>query len=42
MIAGNIANRLTATGNRKACHVTINALDMARIMLQGSGTEFKV
>jgi hypothetical protein len=41
MTAGNTGNGLTATGNRKACHMTINALDVARIMSKGSGTEFK-
>jgi len=42
MIAGNTGNGLAATGNRKACHMAVNALDVARIMLKGSGTEFKV
>jgi len=42
MIAGNTGNGLTATVNRKACHMAVNALDVARIMFKGSGTEFKV
>ena len=41
MTGGNTGNGLTATGKRKTCHMTIIALDVARIMLKGSGTEFK-